>query len=705
MLRAVAAILLLWVGSVTASGPEWLRTARIATPYDVDLPNFSWEAGVDQAVASGATVILDWAGVSDEWRYLFEPDRSEDLARIAERAAWVHRHPGVRYIAYFAPLEWVTDLDTDGDGRPGPDAEAVSLAAAHPEWAQTGIGGRPAVFDGSMPAMPFWVCPTCEDVWVTPAVPEYRAVALEAARSLAASGLDGIWLDVPFLNSEYGEDWIGQWPDVGPAARAAFSAATGLELPAPPLEPDWSSPAWQAYVRWRYRLIREFLADTRDACLAVNPEFAFVVESSTGFGVEQTQTAAAPADVSALAHATAHEAGDTRHAVQRSVWLLFLSRLAAWRHLDLRQGRPSWLLSYVEAGRPETDALLRLHAAATLVSGFTAHVSGNEGMTGVPDPEFRHRLFTWMAAHRGALLPPGQRPWTRTAVLFSRRTLDYRSRGSWEEGDAADGFRGIRMALLDGHRPFEVLTEDDLGRLDRFQVLVLAGVEAMSDETAAAIRRWVSEGGRLLATGLTSAWDGDGMPRDDFALADLFGVHRDEVSEGDEWVRETVTGAGRTVYTPALHERWFYWAGVPWDESGGDEGAMAEESAAIAGLLDRLGVEPVLRTDAPRGVVLLPFAGPDGSVRLGVIDLVGTGAGDATPTPVAFDVELDLPPGTGVPRASWLEFLGESVPLPVTVEPDGAVRVHVTTSGGGLLTIARSPEPRRPAGRPAPAVQ
>ncbi len=696
-------VLLSWTILAVVSGwagePGWVRTARIATVWDVDIPDFSWEAGAEQAIASGATVILDWAWVSDEWRYLYEPERSADLQRIAQRAAFVHRHPGVRYIAYFAPLEWVTDLDTDGDGRPGPDADALSVAVQHPDWAQTGIGGGKAVFDGSMPQMPFWVCPTCEDVWVTPALGSYRALVLDEARALATSGLDGIWLDVPFLNSEYGEDWFGQWPDVGDAARALFERQTGLRLPAPPIEPQWDDPVWQGYVRWRYRLIREFLTDLRDAMVEANPGFAFVVESSTGFGVEHTQTAAAPFDVSSVAHATAHEAGETRHAVQRSIWLMFLGKLAAWRHADLRLGRTSWLLSYVEDGRPETAALFRLHTAATLFSGFTTHVSGNEGMAGSPDPAFRQRLFAWMEAHRGALLPPEQRPWTRTAVLFSRDTLDFRSRASWATGDEADGFRGIRMALLETHRPFEVLAQDDLDRLDRFGTLVLPGVEAMDDGVAEAIRRWVRGGGRLVATGLTSAWDGNGVGRDDFALADLFGVHRDQVMEDDETVYENAYGAGRVVYTPAPHERWFYWSGAPWDESGGDEAAMAEEAGILAGLLDRAGSRPVLRTNAPRGVILVPFTGPSGSVRVGVVNLEGTGYRDAVPVPVAFDLTLDLPSPGGRPEASWLEFMGESVPVPLVANADGSVTVRIATTGGGLLTVSPQAPPRGPGGR------
>ncbi len=630
---ALVAVLLAGAGSAAAGGPSWLRGARVATPWDVELPDFTWEAAIDRAVADGATVILDWAGPSDSWTCFFEPERSRGLEELERRAAWVHRHPGVRYIVYYSPLEWVSDdVDMDGDGRVDPGREAASLALQHPSWAQTGLDGQRAVFYGTMPGMPFWVCSTCEDVWVTPAEPGYRALVMAQVHDMAATGLDGFWLDVPFMASEFGEGWVDQWPDVGAAARALFSEQTGHTLQPPPLAAAWNDPVWQSFVRWRYRLVREFLDEIRSTALAADPDFALIVESSVGFGPEQTQTAASPVEIPGVSHATVHETGETYHAVQRSVWLLYLAKLAAWRHLDARHGQPSWLLTYAEADRPETAELVRTQAAATLLSGFTSHVSGNEGMAGSPDPAFRALFFHWIEANLDTLLPAGARPAAKTALLFSRDTLDFRTRGSWELGDPADGFYGMGMLLLEGHVPYEVISTGDLAGLSRFTTLILPGVEALGDTDAARIRRWVQGGGRLLATGLSSAWDGNGLPRSDFALADLFGVHLDQVEEGDEHVWETATGAGRCLYTPALHERSYYWAGAPWAESGGDEAAMARERTTVLDLLRRLAPEAALRTDAPPGVLLLPFRSPGGALQLNVINLEGTGFADASPS-------------------------------------------------------------------------
>jgi hypothetical protein len=61
-------------------------------------------------------------------------------------------------------------------------------------------------------------------------------------------------------------------------------------------------------------------------------------------------------------------------------------------------------------------------------------------------------------------------------------------------------------------------------RLDQFKVLILADAAALSDAQCAALRRYVENGGSLVATFATSLYDEWGQPRKDFGLADVFGV-------------------------------------------------------------------------------------------------------------------------------------------------------------------------------------
>jgi hypothetical protein len=79
--------------------------------------------------------------------------------------------------------------------------------------------------------------------------------------------------------------------------------------------------------------------------------------------------------------------------------------------------------------------------------------------------------------------------------------------------------------MLDCHVPCSGLLNDDLIDIDKicqFKALFLADYAAMSDKEADAIAEYVSNGGNLLATGQTSAFDENAQPREDFALKELF---------------------------------------------------------------------------------------------------------------------------------------------------------------------------------------
>ena len=630
----------------------------------------AWARWVDRAVADGANVILDWSLVSGYWPALFEPLLSEDTRRIAERVQYLRaRHPGVRYVIYVAPFEYVTPgVDEDQDGRVDPGKEDESLALQHPDWLQVGIDGRKAVFYGSQPGMPFWVCPDCEDVWVTPAHPEYRDLALNQARRIAAAGADGVWFDVPFLRFDFGDDWQEQWPTFDPWAVAQFEAETGFPVPRPPDAhwPDWDDPAWRAFVKWRYTLTSRFLADYRAALKSVNPDIKLIVETSVGPDVGATQEGSSTLDLPAVSDLTAHEHGGPRRSADAHyyLWLRFLTDLLFWRHTDGEQ--PAWLLSYVYAGEPDTRDVARLHAATVIAAGLNYYTSGNETMMGTPDPGFRRRLFGWLASEGAAYYGPWE-PYANVALVYSQQTLDFLDRGSWTGTfPYHDAFPGMAMMLLESQIPFEVVSERELHRLPDYELVILPMFAAMSPRQAQTIRDYVAQGGRLIATGPTSLYTEEGVLLSDFQLADVFGVSLSGVQPGEVYVNDY--GAGRSVFFYSWEAGWaftheldYFWAAEPWEGGVPDPtGAEQARQAFLDDLLVPAGVEPLLSVTAPRGVLLLPYRDGAGGGRLALraLNFHGVDRGDAVPTPTTVEVRLRLPSGSGVLSAERLSFLG-----------------------------------------------
>ena len=118
-----------------------------------------------------------------------------------------------------------------------------------------------------------------------------------------------------------------------------------------------------------------------------------------------------------------------------------------------------------------------------------------------------------------------------TAVLFSTSTSRWHRSGRKLEGvapgvnpsvDFRSEFGGQLESLVRAHTPVRVALEDDA--LRDTAVLVLPNAACMSRQLCANVRRFVREGGGLVASYETSLYDENGKKRDDFALADVFGV-------------------------------------------------------------------------------------------------------------------------------------------------------------------------------------
>jgi len=81
-------------------------------------------------------------------------------------------------------------------------------------------------------------------------------------------------------------------------------------------------------------------------------------------------------------------------------------------------------------------------------------------------------------------------------------------------------------ALVRARIPYVPIDVDDIGRDASIRTVILPNIGALSDAQAAVIRRFVTGGGSVVATGATGLYTEWGDPRPDFALADLFGCHR-----------------------------------------------------------------------------------------------------------------------------------------------------------------------------------
>ncbi|MCL4850134.1 MAG: Tat pathway signal protein [Bryobacteraceae bacterium] len=209
-------------------------------------------------------------------------------------------------------------------------------------------------------------------------------------------------------------------------------------------------------------------------------------------------------------------------------------------------------------------------------------------------------VMRWCKDHEAYLV--NRQPVATVGVLWSQRNTDFYGRDHAAERVDAP-YTGFMHALVRARIPYLPVHADDLERDGaNLALLILPNTGGLSDAQCAAIRRFVERGGSLFATGDSSLYNEWGDPRPDFALADLFGAHREEPTP------KLPDGVEREVHTylrlnPELRAR------VDGPKSGEEPAPKGERHVVLRGfeetdLLPYGGMLSALRTDAGTAVPL-----------------------------------------------------------------------------------------------------
>ncbi len=139
----------------------------------------------------------------------------EEKLRAIRAVAEKSHAAGNRAFVYIAGTECIT---ANADKTPH------TLAKEHPDWLQRKITGEPAIFGGGSA---FWIRKGDEDVWISPYAPEWRKTYMERVKQIAATGIDGIYVDIPYWMTHF-DGWEDTWASFDDYTVAAFQKQTGL---------------------------------------------------------------------------------------------------------------------------------------------------------------------------------------------------------------------------------------------------------------------------------------------------------------------------------------------------------------------------------------------------------------------------------------------------------------------------------------------
>ncbi|MEM3449002.1 MAG: beta-galactosidase trimerization domain-containing protein [Thermoproteota archaeon] len=132
--------------------------------------------------------------------------------------------------------------------------------------------------------------------------------------------------------------------------------------------------------------------------------------------------------------------------------------------------------------------------------------------------------------------------------------------------------------------------------LNKYRVIILPDIQRMSDEAAESLRSYVKTGGNSIAFNETSMFDEKYLPRDGFALTDLFGVKRPSDALGKT---TTKYGSGTSIYYPNCLVEGPYRLG-PYQYGKLNEGIY---QSLLHDIYDLAG-EPLVKVDGSSNIIL-----------------------------------------------------------------------------------------------------
>ena len=373
-------------------------------------------------------------------RYESFLDPNAKLQDIRQAAAAAHA-AGNKAFVYIAGLECIT---AHADKTPH------SLFKDHPDWVQRQLNGTPAVFGGGVA---FWVAPGDEDVWISPYAPEWRARYMSLVRQIAATGIDGVYVDIPYWMTHF-EGWEKTWASFDDYTVAAFKHETGLDARALRLN-DASDPGFRRWIDFRIRTITAFMHEIDRNVKASNPDCLTIAEIYPGIEEAVPRVGADVYELYPVVNAIAHEYQGPADSMAASKspadWIDQMIGMFAFR--AFAGGKPSWMLNYSwdgEQGVSIPESMKTLFAAQ-LTAGANSWDAKGHVMSGSNDMAVRTEVFGWIAGHQETFYDPRE-PVDPAGVYFSPQNRDYFP-------DAYMlSFKGVMKALLQAHLEFQIVT-------------------------------------------------------------------------------------------------------------------------------------------------------------------------------------------------------------------------------------------------------
>jgi hypothetical protein len=304
--------------------------------------------------------------------------------------------------------------------------------------------------------------------------------------------------------------------------RTHYRADTNEDIP----DVDMNDSAYRRYLLWYDRQMERFIERMQERIKAKNPECALVTWTTNAgrFGHFRDIPRNMPARMNALLDCPCQEFWMDETNRGNSVvpafgnaylWATTNHRVASNDPYIMSHGNP-----YGQDSFPPHEVERR--ALLVLTHGSQVSIATGWGPRILPAV---WRVLSLVEERQPWLTQKKPEPWAALVMSDNTRNFYGRDPGQVEERYLAHVL-GAYRAALEEHLPLAVINDWNLNEADLapYKVLILANAAALNDGQVKAIREFVNRGGGLVATADTSLFGETGDERDNFALADVFGV-------------------------------------------------------------------------------------------------------------------------------------------------------------------------------------
>jgi len=465
-------------------------------------------AAMQMESAEPFTVLERWAAMefnveqllhvsADGWLGVYDEGKRELIARYIAEA----HGRGMRVIFYFGG-HWLPE----------------GIITEHPDW--------PACFADGAPLRSLSLTKDARPLYYGCPNTGYLDWAADLMRRTGQVGADGIFLDGAMFPE--GTCYC-------PACRRRFREEFGREL----LEAKDDAAASGLIVEFRLRGIARYLKTMREALRSVNPEGILYVNGDIGCG-EYLKWGYSTPRMREYQDILGTEGGFVYYGPARDVDL-WKAGAAAKLQESMAAGKPCVIFiagdhktwNWYHLTGPETTILY----AETVANGASPWYGLHDNrldLLDTPGPRAAARMNAFLAKHEEYYTATESA--ANVALFFSNTTnaayatlvsaTDFfaarANEGKQFRGNFTLSWKGCYEALYRCGAPFDVIAEEN--DLSRYQLLFAPTAACLDAVTAQKLRDYVADGGNLLATFDTSAFDENGRPLGALRLGDVFGV-------------------------------------------------------------------------------------------------------------------------------------------------------------------------------------